>query len=126
MLALHHPDFSPGESELERRTLDILDQQTGALVERVELPTANFGGLVLDFAPTYTPYLRLFDLDRDGYAEVVVSFLHMPLYPSYTVLYEPRLRRSRLLFLGSGHHRPTGALDAGRAAPNRSRTGTTR
>lgn len=93
------------------RTLSLLDPRTGAVRETEVFPSAATFGFPPELADSYGASLWARDLDGDGTDEVLVTFLHHPFYPSYTVLYEPRRRRSRLLFLASGHHLPAAAAD---------------
>ncbi|MFY9823207.1 MAG: protein kinase [Thermoanaerobaculia bacterium] len=90
-------------------TLFILDAETGHEVRQVHLPSAHntFPG----FSNQYGTNVKTFDLDHDGTDEVLVSYFHSPYWPSYTVLYEPRRDVSRVLFVGSGHHRVIGVED---------------
>jgi tetratricopeptide (TPR) repeat protein len=90
-------------------TLSVLDPESGRKLWQVRLPSGarSFPA----FSNTFHPTLWAIDLDGDGGDEIVASYLHWPWWPSYTVLYEPKIDRSRVLFLGSGHHRFTGAHD---------------
>jgi tetratricopeptide (TPR) repeat protein len=90
-------------------TLFILDAETGQEVKRVHLPSAHdaFPG----FSNQYGTMVKTFDLDHDGTDEVLISYFHTPYWPSYTVLYEPRRNVSRVIFVGSGHHRVIGIED---------------
>lgn len=89
--------------------LSILDADTGSEVKKVELPTAaeRFHG----FSNTFHPRLYAFDLDGDGAQEIIAVYTHSPWWPTYAVLYEPRIDRARLVFLASGHHQFKGAKD---------------
>jgi hypothetical protein len=44
-------------------------------------------------------------------SELLVSYIHATSWPSYTILYEPRQRRARAVFLAGGHHYPEAAVD---------------
>jgi tetratricopeptide (TPR) repeat protein len=91
-------------------TLSFLDPQTGTVTRRVTLPNAA------DRFP-YLPALymlgslRAVDLDRDGGDEVLATYIQLPEWPSYTVLYEPRVNRSRVVMQATGHFHPGGAAD---------------
>jgi len=94
---------------VERETVRLLDPLTGGEVGRLALlsSAARFGG----FADVYTREIRAFDIDGDGLDEIVVTYLHVPFWPSFSLLCEPSLGRCRPIFLGSGHHRPLGVAD---------------
>jgi serine/threonine protein kinase/tetratricopeptide (TPR) repeat protein len=89
--------------------LSILDADTGSELKKVELPAAaeRFQG----FSNTFYPRLYALDLDGDGAQEVIIVYTHSPWWPTYVVLYEPRIDRARLIFLASGHHQFKGAQD---------------
>jgi hypothetical protein len=91
------------------RQLSILDPQSGEEVDRLELAEASreFPG----FAPHFGSNLNVIDLDGDGADEIVADYVHNPFWPSFSVLVEPRLRRSRVVLIASGHHRFKGAED---------------
>lgn len=89
--------------------LSILDADTGSEIKKVELPTA--AGRFHGFSNTFHPRLYAFDLDGDGAQEIIAVYTHSPWWPTYAVLYEPRLDRARLAFLASGHHQFKGAKD---------------
>ncbi|MDX1631948.1 MAG: protein kinase, partial [Thermoanaerobaculia bacterium] len=97
------------------RRLRILDARTGELVRTVILPSDTPGGSSYfpDFSDTYGTDLVARDVDGDGAAEILVTFLHT-YWPSYTVLYEPKVRRTRIVLLAAGHHRPAAVLDLDR------------
>lgn len=82
--------------------LHFLDPQTGATVDRMDLP--NAAGYFPGFAPTYGASLAVTDLDGDGSDELVASYLHSPYWPSFSVLVEPATRRAHTLLVASGHH----------------------
>lgn len=89
--------------------LSVLDADTGRELKKVGLPTAaeRFHG----FSNTFHPRLYAFDLDGDGAQEIIAVYTHSPWWPTYAVLYEPRIDRARLVFVGSGHHQFKGARD---------------
>ena len=91
------------------RQLSVLDEETGKVVETIHMPGSadNFPG----FADQYAPTLYAIDLDGDGYDEILASYHHDPYWPSYTVLYEPRVGRARWLLFAGGHHRVVGVQD---------------
>lgn len=89
--------------------LSVLDPLTGREVRRVEMPSA--AGVFPGMSNRYwaDPHVR--DLDGDGYDEILVEYGHKPYWPSYTVLYEPRVERTRVAFVAAGHHRVAGSAD---------------
>jgi tetratricopeptide (TPR) repeat protein len=89
--------------------LSILNADTGIVIKPVPLPSAHesFPG----FSNQYGTIVRTLDLDGDGTDEVLITYLHTPWWPSYTVLYEPRRDVARIIFVGSGHHLVIGAQD---------------
>jgi tetratricopeptide (TPR) repeat protein len=105
LLGILEPEGTPREA----RTLAVLDPETGIPLRRIELPDGadHFPG----FADTFSPALDAVDLDGDGGDEVLISYRHRLWWPCYTVLYEPRIGRARIVFIASGHHRFTGAAD---------------
>jgi len=102
---------SRNDYTLERvQTLSLLDPLTGEVVRRVHVPTAamSFQHDARRFA---SRSIVAVDLDGDGIDEIIMTFQHVPEAPSYTVLYEPRLDRTRILFVGVGHHDFAGVRD---------------
>ncbi len=120
---LHPAHLEPGEPERlvgflvppggrdphDWHTLSVLDPTTGRVLRTVQLPddASAFSG----FSDRYTAQVRVQDLDGDGLDEVLVSYFHEPYWPSYLVLYEPLLERTRILLQASGHHRVRAAVD---------------
>jgi tetratricopeptide (TPR) repeat protein len=51
------------------------------------------------------------DLDGDGIDEILTSYWHVPEWPSFIDLYEPRTGRSRVVFQGYGLHTIGGVHD---------------
>lgn len=105
ILGIAHLHYSPQI----RQWLSFLDPETGNIERRVRLPSAanRFPGLADD----YGAFVSALDVDGDGADEILVTYVQNPLWPSYTVLYEPKLDKSRVVFLGSGHHNVVGAAD---------------
>ncbi len=90
--------------------LSFLDADTGKLVRqaRVPLDVASFP----HDPKKFTPYkIAATDLDGDGIDEIIISYVHVPEAPSFTVLYEPKLDRGRVLFSGTGGHQFAGVHD---------------
>jgi tetratricopeptide (TPR) repeat protein len=113
LLGFVEPEGTP----LQAHTLAVLDPDRGTPSRQVLLPSAAY--LFPGFADTFSPALEAVDLDGDGGDEVLITYQHRLWWPSYTVLYEPRIGRARLVFISSGHHRFTAAADLegnGRAA----------
>lgn len=99
----------PWNPEFYRR-LHILDPETGRRLRSVDLPAIGSYAFP-DFSDRYgSRQLKVRDLDGDGFDEVLATLSHA-YWPSYTVLYEPRIERVRTLFLGGGHHNPEAFVD---------------
>lgn len=105
----------PGDFDMERmHTLSFLDPRTGNVTRRVRLPddaTTNFRYLPRRYI---LGSLRAIDLDDDGHEEIIAAFTQYPEWPSYTVLYEPRIQRARGVFAATGHFHVAGAGDVDR------------
>ncbi len=91
-------------------TLSYLDPATGKVVKKVPLPTGE------DRFPNDPPRfwfssIKAVDLFHDGRDEVFVGYSHVPEAPSYTVLYEPRFDRSRIVYYSQGGQSFQGATD---------------
>ncbi len=91
------------------RNLCIFDPQSGGLLRLVRLPTA--ATLFAGFGRSYGYRILARDLDGDGGDELIATFDQVPLWPSFTVLYEPRIGRARVVFVASGHHAFAAAAD---------------
>jgi serine/threonine protein kinase len=91
-------------------TLSLLDPDTGQTVDEIRLPTAasSFPGYSLRYILSS---LHSVDLDSDGIDEVLATYQQVPECVSYTVLYEPRTRRARVVFVATGGHHFVGAYD---------------
>ncbi|QQR75129.1 MAG: protein kinase [Holophagales bacterium] len=100
----------PGKYDPEsRRHLAFLDPQTGAVAEEAIL--ADLSTVFAEMSNSYGTRLRAFDLDGDGVDEIVATSTHSIGWPSFTVLYEPRLRRGRPILVAGGHHYPMATAD---------------
>jgi tRNA A-37 threonylcarbamoyl transferase component Bud32 len=88
--------------------LRVVDPRSGRLLRRIQMP--SMGEKFPGFAERFGPEIFLFDLDGDGGDEVLVSYHHL-YWPSYTVLWEPRVARTRIVLVASGHHRPVASVD---------------
>ncbi len=99
----------PTHSFARSRRLCVFDAQSGGLDSVLRLPTA--ARLFPGFSRTYASRVVAQDLDGDGGDELLVTSLELPYWPSYTVLYEPRIGRSRIVFVASGHHYFVGSAD---------------
>jgi len=89
----------------------VFDADTGARLRAVDLPDGSGFFSRWGYSDRFSAELVARDLDGDGVDEVLISFQHVLLWPSYTVLYEPRIDRARVVFVASGHHRFVAALD---------------
>ena len=113
-----HPGEAPGLAAIldphgspeAVHTLSVLDPEDGHELRQVRLPDVDLD-LFEGFSNSFAPILDAVDLDGDGGDELVVTYLHVPWWPSYMVLYEPRIERTRIAFVASGHHRFAGAGD---------------
>ena len=92
------------------RTLSFIDLENGRVLRQALLPSAanSFPGRASTFQ---ADSIRAIDLDHDGIDEILVTYTHVPGAPSFTVLYEPKIDRARVLFQALGHHRVAGAAD---------------
>lgn len=93
------------------RTLSLLDPASGEVRAQEVFPSGTAFSFPPEITDSYGAALWALDLDGDGAEEILATFIHSPFYPSYVVLYEPRWRRSRILFVASGHHLPAAAED---------------
>lgn len=100
---------SGGLAPVERHRLAFVDPETGQEIRSVELPSA--AAMFPEYSDRYRVHLAATDFDGDGVEEIVASYTHSFYSPSYTLLFEPRTGRSRLLFFALGHHRLTGLAD---------------
>jgi transcriptional regulator with XRE-family HTH domain/tetratricopeptide (TPR) repeat protein len=81
------------------------------VMERITLPAPG-GKLFPDYARRYElAYLNAVDLDGDGIDEILATYQQVPECVSYTVLYEPAIRRARVVFVQTGAHHLSGAWD---------------
>ena len=94
------------------RTLAFHEPGTGRTLESLELPLSPSHFTALGFGETYGAEIRTLDVDGSGQDELLITLVHQPYWPSYTVLYEPDRRRMRVIFIASGHHRPVGLMDS--------------
>lgn len=100
-------DYTPEVNQ----TVSFLHPETGEIVRQVRLKSgaSDFGR---SFPDRFRPdRLVVQDLNGDGVDEILVTYYHVPEWPFYAVLYEPRGDRSRVVFGGSGHHRAVGIHD---------------
>jgi len=102
--------LDPTSSPAVAHTLSILDSDNGDVLRQVQLPD-NAAGFFPGFSNSFVPILDAVDLDGDGADELLITYTHIPWWPSYTVLYEPRIERTRLVLVASGHHRFARAQD---------------
>jgi tetratricopeptide (TPR) repeat protein len=99
-------DFTPPNRQL----LSFLDPDTGRVLRQTLLPS---GAEHFTRWPDhyFTSSLNAVDLNNDGVDEIVVSYQQIPESGTYIVLYEPRSDRARIVFLGMGGYRYSGAED---------------
>jgi tetratricopeptide (TPR) repeat protein len=90
--------------------LSILDSETGEIVDTIPIhePPVMFDDLPKNFVAAGVTAV---DIDDDGFDEVLVTFTHVPYYPSFAIVCFPSLRASRFVFAASGHHRAAWAAD---------------
>lgn len=104
----------PGDFRPETvRTLSLLEPNAkrATVVDRITLPMP-----AEELFPGYSrrydlAYLNALDIDGDGIDEIIATFQQVPECVSYTILYEPAIRRARVLFAQTGAHHFTGAWD---------------
>lgn len=90
--------------------LHFVDPETGSVLRQVDLPGAETW--LSRFAFRYGSGIAAFDLDGNGVDEVLVTYAHRRLWPSYTVLYEPASGVARVLLVSTvGQSWPQGAED---------------
>jgi hypothetical protein len=100
---------APDAASERMQELSVFDGRDGELLRTIGLPEgAQFHPAL---SPTYGAEVDAADLDGDGLDEILISYHHVPYWPSYIVLYEPLVGRSRVIFSGSGHHRYWKAID---------------
>jgi tetratricopeptide (TPR) repeat protein/predicted Ser/Thr protein kinase len=105
--AVLHP---PGDNRSSfSRILTFLDEANGSVVRRVQLPSAAES--FPDLPDNYHGAVRAIDLDGDGIDEILVSYSHVPMAPSFAVLYEPKIDRARIVMTARGGHDIVGAVD---------------
>jgi tetratricopeptide (TPR) repeat protein len=92
----------PQEWSLESvSTLSFLDPASGRVVRTKKLPNAagNFPNDPPRFAFSSA---KAVDLFHDGVDEVLVSYIHVPEAPAYTILYAPRFDQARVIYYSRG------------------------
>lgn len=97
-------------------SVEVRRASDGELLRRIELPSAQpyFADFLerkafsMSFAISGVDAV---DLDGDGVDELLIRLNHVPNWPAYTVLYEPRLDRARVVYASTGHHAFVGAAD---------------
>jgi tRNA A-37 threonylcarbamoyl transferase component Bud32/tetratricopeptide (TPR) repeat protein len=100
-----------GDMDMDRmHTVSFLDPRTGTITRRVRLPDAASRFRYLP-SRYFLRGMRAVDLDGDAREEIVATFVQYPEWPSYTVVYEPRLGRARVVYVATGHFHLVGAAD---------------
>ena len=95
----------------EGALLSFLSPSTGSVEREVRLSAPggdDFPGEPARFTPNE---LRALDLDGDGEDEILATLVHLDSAPSYVVLCEPAREASRVVFIGTGYHFVSGAVD---------------
>ena len=100
-------DRSPGYN----RQLKVRVGSDGRVHRVVVLPNGH--DHFPSFSDSYEAFIDAVDIDADGFDEILVTYLSTLDYPSYTVLWEPELDRTRIVFAGSGHHHFADLVDIG-------------
>lgn len=105
-ILLRPHDYSPQY----RQILSFLDPDTGRVLRQAVLPSA-----AEEFTrwPDHYDVSSLYaaDFNDDGVDEVVISYQQIPESGTFVVLYEPKLDRARIVFVGMGGYRFMGAED---------------
>lgn len=101
-----HDELSP----LLSRVLSFIEPATGRIIRQVTLPSGAswFAGHTDEYRPAS---VQVIDLDADGVDELFISYAHVPMSPSYIVLYEPAIDRARVIWASRGHHHVIGHAD---------------
>lgn len=100
-----------GEVSLSKMTLlSFIQPESGEIVRQIRLPEAS-DSFPRDAKRYWMATISGMDVDGDGIDEVFVGYAHIPEAPYFTVLYEPSIDRSRILFQAVGHHHFAGLHD---------------
>jgi tetratricopeptide (TPR) repeat protein len=100
-----------GEVSLSKVTLlSFLNPESGEIVRQVRLADVS-DSFPHDSKRFWPVTISAADVDGDGVDEVFVGYAHVPEAPYFTVLYEPVIDRSRILFQAVGHHHFAGLHD---------------
>lgn len=100
-----------GEVSLAKVTLlSFLNPDSGEIVRQVRLADVS-DSFPHDSKRFWPVTISAADVDGDGVDEVFVGYAHVPEAPYFTVLYEPLIDRSRVLFQAVGHHHFAGLHD---------------
>ncbi|HEX4960168.1 MAG TPA: serine/threonine-protein kinase [Thermoanaerobaculia bacterium] len=91
-------------------TLSFLDPASGKVVKHRQLPNAA------DYFPNDSPRfsfssVKAVDLFHDGVDEILVSYIHVPEAPAYTILYAPQSDRARVIYYSRGGQGFQGVAD---------------
>jgi hypothetical protein len=93
----------------ENHRLTVFDARTGRVTGEFDIPSAA-NSFPLD--PVFGPSaMTAVDPDHDGREDIVLSYVHSPYWPSYSVYIDPRTTEATPILLASGHHRLAGLAD---------------
>lgn len=99
-------DYRP----LKARLLEIVNLDSGKIIRSVELPPPPSN--LDDASDRYFPQsVHAVDLGRNPGQQLLVTFVHKPSYPSYSVIWNPALNRARYVFAASGWETYRGEAD---------------
>lgn len=92
-------------------SLKTFDLKTGHKLGEVPLQEVPAAIRQLGFSDFFKVDFETLDLDGDAATELLITYNHMNQWPAYSLLYDPRQRRHRTIFMASGHIYATAAAD---------------